>query len=88
MFLRSSQWVQWTAAISAGSMRSVPAPALPNSGFIASGVSPRQPATHSELPSAPPRYGLGTVALEPRPSSHLRLSQFCHFGFEPSVTSM
>ena len=59
-----------------------------HSGFSASGVSPRQPFTHSLLPGAPNRYGLGSVACALKPSSHSRLSQFCHFEFEPSVTSM
>ena len=69
-------------------MRSVPAPALPKSGFMASGVRPRQPFTHSLLPGAPPRYGFGRVGCAFRPSSHSRLSQFCHFGLAASVTSM
>ena len=55
MFRRSSQWVQWTFTISAGSMRSSPLKDWNHSGFSASGVSPRQPFTHSLLPGAPSR---------------------------------
>ena len=85
--MTSSQWVQWTAAITAGSIRSVPAPAEPNSGFMASGVRPRQPVTHSVLPGLPV-YGFGLVSLALRPISHSRLSHVRHFGFNSSVTSM
>jgi hypothetical protein len=87
MLRTSSQCVQWTFAITAGSIRSVPAPAVPNSGFIASGVSPRHPTMHSLLPGRPVN-GFGNVALVFRPSSHSRFSQFAHFGLAASVTSM
>ena len=88
MFRTSSKWVQLTWVISAGFMRSRPLYDWNHSGLSASGVRPRQPLTHSLLPGAPPRYGFGSEECAFSPSSHSRLSQFCHFEFAPSVTSM